>query len=111
MLTSPVLKLQYAMASAAAGSVVLAAEVMAVTPDSDAQDIDADSYDTANSTTDAAPGTAGHLGEAAITLTNADSLTAGDLVKLRLSRDADNASDTATGDLELLAASLEYTRS
>ena len=102
------LKLQFSMASATSGNVVWAAEVWAITP-ADAADSDTTSYDTANSVTEAVPGTAGYLDEASITLTNADSMAAGDLVTIRIRRDADNASDTAAGDAELRAISLEYT--
>jgi hypothetical protein len=42
-----------------------------------------------------------------VTLTNADSIAAGDLVRISISRDADDGTnDTATGDLYLLAAEL-----
>lgn len=103
------IKLQYSMASATTGNVVLACEVMAVT-DADAAAVDADSYDTVNtSAATAVPGTAGYMDEISITLTNADSVAAGDWVAIKLSRDANHASDTATGDLELIAVSLEYT--
>ena len=43
-------------------------------------------------------------------LTGLDSVAAGDLVVLFLGRDADNASDTATGDIGLLTMILEYVR-
>lgn len=36
-------------------------------------------------------------------MTNADSIAAGDYYRLSLNRDADNASDTATGDCYVLA--------
>lgn len=107
--SSLVLKTQYSMASATSGNVIIAAEVMAVT-DGDAQAVDSDSYDTVNtSSATAVPGTAGHMDEISLALTNADSAAAGDWFALRVRRDADNASDTASGDLELIALSLEYT--
>lgn len=104
---SPTLKLRYSAASATSGNVVFAAEVMAVS-ENEAQG--SESYDTANSATDAVPGTAGLVGYASITLTNRDSLAADDLARIRISRDANNGSDTATGDIYLHAASLEYTQ-
>lgn len=107
--SAPVLKLQYSMASATSGTIEFEAAIMAVS-DGDAAAVDTDSYDTANTGSATVPGTAGYLDEVSITMTNADSLAAGDWVALRLSRDADDGSnDTATGDLELIAASLEYT--
>jgi hypothetical protein len=101
------LYLQYRMASATSGNVIMAAAVEAVT-DGDATDLDAgSSFDTVNtSSAEAVPGTAGYKGEMSITLTNADSYAAGDYVRIKLSRDADNGSDTATGDLHLLIAEL-----
>lgn len=104
-----VLKAQYKMASATSGNVILEARVAAVS-DGDAQDVDAKAFGSANtSATTAVPGTAGHLDEISITLANADSVAAGDYVIVYLNRDAANGSDTATGDLELVACSLQYT--
>jgi hypothetical protein len=40
---------------------------------------------------------------AEITLTTIDSVTAGDGFRLKINRDANNASDTMTGDAELIA--------
>lgn len=96
------------MASATTGAVYFEASVMAVT-DGDAADINTESYDTANSGNATVPGTAGYLDEISITLTNADSVAAGDYVKIKINRDANNASDTAAGDAEVVATSLEYT--
>jgi hypothetical protein len=105
------LKAQYSMESATSGNVILAAQVMAVS-DGDSAAVDTDSYDTANtSSATAVPGTAGYIDEISLTLSNADSVAAGDWVAIKIFRDADNASDTATGDLELIALSLEYTTS
>jgi len=106
--SSPVLKIQYSMNSAISGAVYFQVSVMAVT-DGDAANINTDSYDTANSGNATVPGTAGYLDEISISLTNADSMAAGDYVKINVNRDADNASDTATGDAEVVAISLEYT--
>ena len=87
------------------------AQVMAVS-DGDSQDVDAESWDTANSQSATVPGTAGYLDEVSLSLTNNDSLAANDLVRIKLSRDADDGSnDTATGDLHLWNATLEYTTS
>lgn len=106
-----VLKLQYKMASATTLEVIMACRVMAVS-DGDAAAVDTDSYDTVNtSAATTVPGTVGYLDEISLTLTNADSVAAGDWVAIEISRDANNAGDDATGDLELIAASLEYTTS
>jgi hypothetical protein len=100
-------KVRYSMASATSGNVVLAAQIRAITP-GDAQDVVTDTFAAASTVTDAVPGTGGQMKEATITITNLDAIAADDMVTLQIYRDADNASDTATGDLELLAASLSY---
>jgi len=103
-------KLQYSMASATSGKVDMEVEVMAVS-DGDSQDLDTASFAAVNEIAGGTtvPGTAGYLDEISITLSNADSLTAGDLVYIRINRDHDDTDDTAAGDLEMRALSLEYT--
>lgn len=98
-------KIYYIMASATSGDTDWDASLEAVT-DGDATDLDAgDSFDTVNSVDNTTvPGTAGYLDMIEITLTNADSLAAGDLARLKLTRDA--ASDTASGDAYVLAVEL-----
>jgi hypothetical protein len=66
-------------------------------------DLDADSFDTIASGTAAANTTqSGILTVTEITLTTIDSVTAGDGFRLKVTRDANNASDTMTGDAELV---------
>lgn len=89
----------YSMLSATSNNVVLTAAIMCVTP-GDSADVDTESFAAAGSATDAVPGTAGYLDKVTITPTD-DSCAAGDLIILKVSRDADNASDTATGDAEI----------
>lgn len=104
--SAPVLKVQYTAASATSGTFGVSVSIMAVS-DGDSQDVDVESYDTANSpTASTVPGTAGHLDEISATLTNNDGMVAGDLVFIRLAR---NIADTATGDIEVRAVSFEYT--
>ncbi len=94
------------MASATTGSVYVEVALEAVTP-ADATDLDAGtSFAAANSGNGTVPGTAGYLFAITVTLTNADSIAAGDYFRLSVARDADNASDTATGDWQLLAVEL-----
>ena len=104
-----VAKLIYTMASAIANKVDMEVEVMALS-DGDS-DPDVASFDTVNEMTGGTtvPGTAGITDEISITLTNDDSVAAGDLVIVRVNRDHDDADDTASGDLELRVFSLEYT--
>ena len=65
-------------------------------------DLDSDSFDTIASGTAAANGTSGILTVTEITLTTIDSVTAGDGFRLKVTRDANNGSDTMTGDAELV---------
>ena len=66
-------------------------------------DLDSDSFATIASGTAAANGTSGILTVTEITLTTIDSVTAGDGYRLKVTRDANNGSDTMTGDAELVA--------
>ena len=69
-------------------------------------DIDTDSFDTAASVTTTTNGTSGVPNYSTITLTTIDSVTAGDGFRLRINRDANNGSDTMTGDAELIAVEI-----
>lgn len=98
----------YMMASAVSGNIEFEVAVEAIT-DGDATDLDATaSFDTVNASgAITVPGTAGYIDQVSVTLTNADSIAAGDLVRISISRDADDGTnDTATGDLYLLMAEL-----
>lgn len=97
------------MASATTNAVGFQAQVEAITA-GDAVDTDATtSFDSVNnSASTTVAGTAGHIFEISITLTNADSVAAGDYVRISLNRDADGSAitDTATGDCGLYVAEL-----
>lgn len=106
---TPTLILDVIMASATSGAVGFQAQLEAIT-DGDSTDLDAttsfDSVNNSSSTT--VPGTAGYLKQISITMTNADSIAAGDLCRLSVNRDADGSAitDSATGDAYLLSAEL-----
>lgn len=107
-ITTPLtLVITYAMASATSNAVVLGAQIEAIT-DGDAIDTDATtSFDTTNnSSSTTVPGTAGYIDQISITLTNNDSITAGDYARLALARKPTDAGDTATGDLYVLLVEL-----
>lgn len=108
--SSPVMKVRYKMASATSGAVRFEGRVAAITP-GDSEDMDAIAFDTTNSNGGTVPGTAGHVAEISITLTNADSLAAGDEVIFYLRRDADGTTgtDDAAGDAEVVGVKIEYT--
>ena len=99
----------YMMASATSGAVGFQVAVEAVS-DGDSTDLDAgDSFDTVNnSASTTVPGTAGYIDQISVTLTNQDSVAAGDLVRIKLNRDADGSAitDSATGDAYVLAVEL-----
>lgn len=98
----------YMMASATTGSVRFQGQIEAVTS-GDVLDLDATtSFDTANSAGDTVPGTAGNYKEVSITMTNADSIAAGDYFRLSINRDADGTSgtDDAAGDCYVLLVEL-----
>ncbi len=97
--------ISYIMASATSGDVDVDVAIEAVS-DGDAVDLDATtSFDTVNSTDNTTvPGTAGYIDQISVTLTNQDSIAAADYFRLSLLRDA--VSDTATGDMYVLAVEL-----
>ena len=93
----------YMMASATSGKVDFELSVEAIT-DGDATDLDAGaSFDTANAVSATVPAAAGYLGVLTVTLTNKDNIAAWDMFRIKLERDADDATDdTATGDARVL---------
>ena len=100
-------KIQYAMASATSGTVAFDIAIWAV---ADGEDIDTVSFDTVTSTTAiTVPGTAGFVDSLSTDLTNEDSVAAGELCIVQLSRDV--AADSAAADCEVLSFSLDYTTS
>jgi len=73
---------------------------------------DSDSIASVQAVTSAAPSTAGLIQYATISFTNGaqmDSVAAGEMFRMRLSRDADNASDTMTGDAYFAFVNLKET--
>lgn len=76
------------------------------------QDIDADNFSAVQSVTAAAPATSGLVDIAAVTFTNGaqmGSVAVGEMFRLRVSRDANNASDTMAGLAQLLLVELKET--
>jgi hypothetical protein len=75
-------------------------------------DIDGDSFATAIAATAAVDATIGEVIETSISFSDGaamDSLVAGEMFRLKVTRDANNGSDTAAGDAELLAVVLTET--
>lgn len=87
--------------TASSGGVVWGAQMAAITPDTDTQDIETDGLPTSTNVTDTHLGTTGQrLHRVNITLTGAalDSLAADDQVALRIARVSADGGDTMTGD-------------
>jgi len=97
----------YAAATATSGKFDFEVSVEAITA-ADAVDTDtASSFDSVNAGNQTVPGTAGYLGVLTITLANKDSVAAGDMVRIKLERDADDGTDdTATGDARVYAVTI-----
>lgn len=97
--------------TASSGNVVWEAQIAAITPDTDSQDVETDALATLNFVQDTHLGTTGQrLHSCAITISNLDSIAAGDVVHLRIARDANgtSATDDLAGDVILVAATLAY---
>ena len=101
-----VLNLVYDTEDGESGDIRVTAEVMAV---SNGELANALSFDTANAATDTVEATVGETNLLAITLTNADSVAADDLVLVRLRRTPENAADTVDADMRVFLVDLEYT--
>ncbi len=95
------IRLLWMATSATSGNVVWDVSLERMTTD-----LDSDSFDTIASGTAAANGTSGILTVTEITLTTIDSVAAGDGYRLKVTRDANNASDTMTGDAELVVCEI-----
>lgn len=95
--------------TASSGDVIFDAQIAAITPDTDTQDIETKAFAAISSVTDTHLGTTGQrLHRATITISNLDSLATNDYVTLRLNRDANNASDTMTGDAIVVVVTVSY---
>ena len=99
------LKVYYKCTSATSGTAAFEAQMAAIT-DGDATDMDADALQAVNAGTATVPGTAGYIDVITITLTNADSVAAGDHVILSLNRDT--SADSVAGDLEVMGCDFQY---
>ena len=67
---------------------------------------DASTSETAYWTDSGVPGTAGYMEQVSVTLTNADSIAAADLVRVSVARAVANGADTATGDCYVLSVEI-----
>lgn len=103
-----IVELDWYADTATTGNVVWGAQLAAITPDTDTQDIETDALPTVTTVTDAAGASSQRAMRATITLTGAalDSLETNDLCVLRVARVAANGSDTMAGDAILTYVSI-----
>lgn len=96
--------------TASSGNVRWGAAIKAITPDTDTQDVETDAFATASLVTDSHLGTTGQrLHKATITVSNLDSIAAGDHVQLKIYRDADDGTnDTMSGDAHFQKGLVSY---
>lgn len=103
-------KIDWYADTASSGDVVFGAQLACVTPNTDSQDIETKAFGSANTVTDSHLGTTNQrLHQCSITLSNTDSIAAGDWCCLFLYRDAsDTGTDTMTGDASVTMVTVEY---
>lgn len=98
-------KVYWAATSATSGDGVITSAIETL----NAQDMDSDGFASANTATTTCSGTSGVCVETSITHTSGaqmDSIAAGHRSRVKISRDADAAGDTMSGDLELRSVDL-----
>jgi len=102
-------RIKWEAASGTSGDVIWAGQLACITANTDTQDIETKAFATATTVTDSHLGTtAKRLHEITLTLSNLDSIAAGDWVVLKFYRDADAAGDTLAADARLIALQVEY---
>lgn len=97
--------------TASSGNVVWEAQIAAISPNNDTQDVETKSLATLNFVQDTHLGTTGQrVHSCTIVISNLDSVATGNKVTLRVARDANgtNATDDMAGDAILLGMLLSY---
>lgn len=98
--------------TATSGGCVWGAQLAAITPTTDSQDVETDGLATAATTTTTHPGTTGQrLQRTSIAISVLDSLAPEDAVFLRVYRVAANGSDTMAGDAIMTLVDVSYSDS
>lgn len=96
--------------TASVNDVVWGASLACITANTDSGDVESKALDTENTVTDSHLGTTGQrLHKCSITLSNTDSIAAGDAAWLRIRRVGSSGSDTMTGDALLERVVVSYT--
>lgn len=104
--------IEWYAATATSGSVVWEAQLSAITPNADSQDVETKTLGALSFIQQAHLGTtAKRLHRASIVLTDINSAAANDACWLRIARDANgtNATDDMTGDAHLVTIRISYT--
>jgi hypothetical protein len=96
-----IVRVTWSAASATSGSVRWGVQFMRLNTD-----IDSDSFDFASEVTTATASTSGVPAVTSITATAIDGISAGDAYRVRIYRDVSDASDTVTGDAELISVEI-----
>jgi len=98
-------KIYYICEDATSGTAAWQVAIEAIT-DADTVDLDSStSFDTQNDGSGTVPGTNGYLDVISITLTNDDSIAAGDYVRVAINRDV--SGDSVANDLRFLVAEIQ----
>lgn len=102
-------KVQWYADTGSSGDVIWGAQLAAITPNTDSQDIETKAFATAQTATDTHLGTTNQrLHEIDITVSNLDSVAAGDWCCLKLYRNAAAGGDTMAGDALLAGLMLSW---
>ena len=102
-------RIQWYADTASSGGVVFGCSLAAITPNTDSQDIETKAFATETTGSDTHLGTTGRrLHEMTVTISNLDSLAAGDWCALKLARKVADGSDDMTGDALVTSVTIEY---
>ena len=106
---NPLVNIHWYADTATSGDVIFSANIGALTPNVDTQDIETKALAGTSTVTDTHLGTTGQrLHLCTITIGNLDAIAADDEVYVRLTRDADNAGDSLTGDVIVTLVEFTY---
>jgi hypothetical protein len=95
--------------TASTNGVVFGCSLAAITPNTDSTDIETKAFATETTGSDSHLGTTGQrLHEMTVTVSNLDSVAAGDWCVLRLARKVNDGSDTMAGDALVTSVIVEY---
>lgn len=95
--------------TASSGDVKFDVKIAAITPNTDTQDVETKAFATSQTVTDTHLGTTGQrLHEANVTITNLDSVAAGDELWIAVGRLGADGADTMSGDAIVTSVRLSY---